>query len=386
MCPTRLLILLVSLPLIWATISLGCSAPSQDELVGEDFRLEPIITGLEKPLYVTSAGDGSDRLFIVEQTGRIFIYKGGHLKSHPLLDLRGRVSSGSEQGLLGLAFPPDFEASGRIYVSFTDRRGTSHLVRYRISTTHPDRLDPTSAETLLTVDQPYPNHNGGHILFGPQGYLYYGLGDGGSGHDPHNNGQDPMTLLGTILRLDVSPETGYTTPADNPFDGQQGRDEVWAYGLHNPWRFHFDSATGDLWIGDVGQDSREEVNREPAGSPGGANYGWRVWEGTHRLYEDQEPGSEVIFPVTEYPHPVGCSVIGGPMVRDPKVPTLQGSYLFGDFCSGKIWGLERSSSGEWKRRLFLDTDLAITSFGKDAEGHVYVVAQGGTIYRITAGN
>lgn len=337
---------------------------------------------LEQPVLVTHAGD--DRLFIVEQRGIIHVWRNGSVRDEPFLDITDRTEATGEQGLLGLAFPDDFATSCVAYVSYTRASdGTSVLARYD-ATGNGSRLDPASREVLLTVDQPHRNHNGGHVTFGPDGYLYYGLGDGGSGGDPHGNGQNTSTLLGSILRLDVSTDEGYAIPSDNPFVGNaSARDEIWAYGLRNPWRFSFDAATGDLWIGDVGQAEREEIDREPAGSTGGVNYGWKAWEGSHR-YDDRTEAPGAVFPVAEYGHQGGsCSVTGGHVYRGDDVPQAQGRYLFADYCTGRIWTLQADGPNGTMEAL-TDTRFRITSFGVDAAGELYVVSHLGGIYRLVS--
>ncbi len=347
-------------------------------------RLEKVADGLDRPLYLTHAGDGSGRLYILEQPGRVRVLAGGALLPEPFLDLTDRVRSrGSEQGLLGLAFAPDFRESGVFYVHYTGRPdGRTVLSRFRLRDGDPRRGDPASEEVLLTVEQPHANHNGGALLFGPDGYLYLALGDGGSAGDPGNRAQDLDSLLGKILRLDVSRPGPYRIPPDNPFVGRPGRDEIWAYGLRNPWRISFDRATGDLWIADVGQNAVEEVNFQPADSPGGENFGWRVWEGSRRYAEGEAPGA--VFPVAEYTHDEGgCAITGGYVYRGQAIPDLAGIYLYGDYCTGHIWGL-RQRDGRWESVRLLDSGLNITSFGEDEAGEVYVVDRGGAVYRIVA--
>ncbi len=351
------------------------------------FDLAPLVQGLREPLYVTHAGDGSGRLFIVERRGTVRIWRDGRLLPEPFADLGPLVATGGpEQGLLSIAFHPDFARNGRVFASYTDRDGHSVVARYRVRADDPDRLDPGSAEMVLRVEQPYANHNGGLILFGPDGYLYVGLGDGGWAGDPHGHGQNRNTLLGALLRLDVDGERGYAIPADNPFARGGGRPEIWAFGLRNPWRFSFDRETGDLYIGDVGQDAREEIDFQPAGDRGGRNYGWSVWEGTRRFRPDREPVSEVTFPVAEYDNlEDGCAVTGGYVYRGQAVPALRGVYVFGDFCSGTIWGLRRGGDGRWRKAELLRTDLRIASFGEDEAGELYVVDYRGAVYRFVPG-
>jgi glucose/arabinose dehydrogenase len=265
---------------------------------------------LDHPVMVVHAGDGSGRLFILEQPGRIRVVQGGRLLPEPFLDITAQVTStGLEQGLIGLAFDPSYRQSGVFFVHYTGENGRTVVARYRVSRQNPNRANPGSGEVLLTHPQPFANHNGGTIRFGPDGYLYIGLGDGGGAGDPHNNAQNLQNWLGKILRIDPRLQGSYRIPPDNPFVGKAGRDEIWNYGLRNPWQFSFDRKTGDLWIADAGQDRMEEVNFEPAGSAGGRNYGWRVWEGTLRYTEGEAPGA--VFPVVTYRHNEECVIAGG---------------------------------------------------------------------------
>jgi glucose/arabinose dehydrogenase len=350
-----------------------------------------VASGLSSPLLVTHAGDGSDRLFVVEKTGTVRIVKGDDLQSAAFIDISRSVSDGGEQGLLGLAFHPSFESNGKLYLSYTDLNGASVIREYRVSS-NPDRVDGSSGRTLLRVKQPYANHNGGHIAFGPDGYLYIGLGDGGSRGDPGNRAQSRDTLLGKILRIDVNRRTGslpYGIPSTNPYVGRSGLDQIWSYGLRNPWRFSFDRSTGDLWIGDVGQGSWEEVDRALPSSGRnagrGVNYGWRVMEGAHCY----RPSSGCIrtgrtLPLTEYSHANGrCSITGGYVYRGTSYPDLVGAYLFADYCSGEIWFVDRAASRGVAPRRALDTSALITSFGEDEAGELYVTNAEGTVYRIS---
>ena len=344
--------------------------------------------GFSAPVLVTNAGDGTGRLFVVEQGGLIKIVKEGAVLPQPFVDLARLVTQGgSEQGLLGLAFDPHYAQSGQFYVDYTDPNGDTRVARYHVSASDPNQADPNSAQILLKVDQPYPNHNGGNLVFGPDGYLYVSLGDGGSQGDPRGNGQNRGALLGKILRLDVSDGSGqYSIPPSNPFTGQSGaKSEVWAYGLRNPWRATFDRATGDFWIGDVGQDIYEEIDRQPAGDKGGEDYGWNYMEGLH-AYQGQAPASaNLTAPVAEYSHQEGgCAVTGGYVYRGASLPEMDGVYVFGDYCSGLTWTLARSGAGDqWQRTLFLNTGFTISSFGEDEAGELYVCDYGGGgIYKL----
>ncbi|MFQ5585763.1 MAG: PQQ-dependent sugar dehydrogenase [Thermodesulfobacteriota bacterium] len=350
-----------------------------------DIELKKVTEGLDSPVHLTHAGDGTGRLFIVEQAGLIRVVKGGQLLKKPFLDIRGRVRSDGEMGLLSVAFHPDFRENGLFFVNYTSSRGGLHTV---VSEFHAeggsDVADGGSERVILTVDQPFSNHNGGQIAFGPDGYLYIGMGDGGSGNDPHDNGQDLSTLLGAMLRIDVDRKDAgreYAVPADNPFRGKRGaRPEVWAYGLRNPWRFNFDPVTGLLFAGDVGQDAREEVDI----IVGGKNYGWRVMEGSICT-----PGigrvcnkSGLTLPIIDYGRREGISVIGGVVYRGHDMPALCGAYLYGDWGSGTIWTLRYRDGKVTDRKLLLETDLSISSFGADEKHNVYVVNHNGGIYRV----
>lgn len=349
--------------------------------------LEPVAGGFTKPLYVSHAGDGSGRLFVVEQAGRIFIVENGQVNPTPFLDIVSIVGSdANEQGLLSVAFHPNYLENGHFFVYYTNKQGDVVIARYQVSG-EPNVADPGSGLILLTVAEPYANHNGGQLVFGADGYLYAGLGDGGSGGDPQNNGQRLDTLLGKILRLDVNNGDPYGVPETNPFVGaDNARPEIWSYGWRNPWRFSFDRATADMYIADVGQNQYEEVNFEPAGAAGGGNYGWRIMEGLYCfISEGCDPESMgLILPVAEYDHSQGCSVTGGYVYRGQQYPELTGTYLYGDYCSGIIWGLRREAGGGWSEAELLQTNHIISSFGQDEAGEVYVVDHsGGQILRIT---
>jgi len=351
------------------------------------FNLTPLVSNLRQPVFLADAGDGSNRLFILEQSGRIRVLQEGNLQSEAFLDLSSKVSCCGERGLLGLAFHPDYKNNGLFYVNYTNTSGDTVVARYKVSP-NPNRADANSAQVLLTIDQPFPNHNGGMLAFGPDGYLYIGMGDGGSGGDPNNNGQNLNTLLSKILRIDVNKsENGkpYAIPKDNPFVGRQGaRPEIWSYGWRNPWRFSFDRQTGDLWVGDVGQNLWEEIDFEAAKSPGGKNYGWRLMEGTH-CYNPQSGcnNGSLVLPLLEYGHDQGCSVTGGYRYRGNAVASLKGTYLYGDYCSGRIWSASEKD-GKWTTKELLKTELRISSFAEDAEGELYVLDHNGAIYKITA--
>lgn len=348
-----------------------------------------VLGGLSQPVGMAAAPGDSTRLFLIEKTGTIRILRGGALLPRPFLDLSGRVSGGSEQGLLGLAFHPSYAQNGKFYVDYTDRSGDTRVVEFQVSP-NPDSASATERE-ILFVDQPYSNHNGGQLVFGPDRKLYVGLGDGGSGGDPQGNGQNLGTLLGKILRLDVDQGTPYSIPPDNPFVGRQGaRGEIWSYGLRNPWRFSFDAETGVMMIGDVGQDAWEEVDVEPAGA-GGRNYGWNRMEGSHCY----PPGSScdqsgLILPIAEYDHRAGCSLTGGFVYRGTALPELRGTYFYGDYCTGLIRSLRVMNGAaaeplDWTAALRTKAGgpmEGLSSFGVDLRGELYLILLSGEIYRL----
>jgi glucose/arabinose dehydrogenase len=326
------------------------------------------------------------RLFVVEKTGGIRIVKDGVLLPDPFLDLSTQVSSGSEQGLLGLAFDPDYATTGRFVVHYTDVAGNTALARFRVSA-DPDRADPASGQVILTASQPYENHNGGQVTFGPDGFLYLGLGDGGSAGDPENRGQDLSDLLGSILRIDVRAGDPYTVPPDNPFIAQpNARPEVWSYGLRNPWRFSFDRATGDLYIADVGQNQFEEIDLSLAGEGGGkgVNYGWSIMEGAHCFHQAGCDQTGLTPPLLEYNHTEGCSVTGGYVYRGSAIPAIQGHYFYADLCqrwvrSFRYAGGVATEETSWPT---LSGGGTIVSFGEDAAGEMYILEAEGRVSKI----
>ena len=365
------------------------------EFVDVRLRLVAHMPGGVSPLAVRHAGDGSRRIFILAQEGRIFIHDGRRLLKRPFLDIRSRVTRGGEKGLLGLAFSPDYMRDRRFYVNYTVRRGRTlytRVSRFRASADDVNLADPGSEQVLFELEQPWGNHNGGDLHFGRDGYLYIGTGDGGAAGDPGDNARNLGDLLGKMLRIDVqgppspSGETcglvaHYAVPEDNPFRSGRGScDEIWAYGLRNPWRWSFDRLTGDLFIGDVGQDLWEEVDFQPASSKGGEFYGWSCMEGSHRYDESRCDGRSMVKPILEYGHQGGnCSITGGYRYRGP-VEALWGLYVYGDFCSGNIWFARQQGRG-WTSRLWRSTNLNISSFGEDEAGNLYVVDLGGAVYR-----
>jgi glucose/arabinose dehydrogenase len=346
--------------------------------------LQEIAGGLAFPLYLTSPPD-DDRLFIVEKGGVIRIIQGGAVLDDPFLDLSSLVSGRAEQGLLGLAFPPDYGASGRFVVHYTDLDGDTRVSLFQVSE-DPNRADPASESVVLTADQPGPAHNGGQILFGPDGLLYVGLGDGAS-HDGDDGGrgQSLADLFGSVLRIDVRSGSGYTVPADNPFVGTEGaRPEIWSYGLRNPWRFSFDRGTGDLYIADVGESMWEEVNRARAGEGAGrgVNYGWSRMEGSQCLVEGCDQ-SGLTLPLVQYDHADGCAVTGGYVYRGDAIPSLQGQYLYADFCQGWVRSFPAEGDPDppvdWPA---LSPGDNITSFGEDGAGELYILTAGGGVFKI----
>jgi len=353
-------------------------------------KAELVVTGFSSPVDITHAGDGSGRLFIILQGGRVVIFDGAQVLSPPFLDITSLVSSGGEQGLLGAAFHPNYVGNGFFYVSYTNAAGDSVIARYSVSV-DPNRADSASGVILLTIAQPFTNHNGGQLQFGPDGYLYISIGDGGSGGDPQNNGQNLGNLLGKILRIDVDSGFPFAVPADNPFVGVGGaREEIWSYGLRNPWRFSFDRLTGDLFIGDVGQASWEEVDFQPDGSTGGENYGWRLMEGSSCFNPAINCNNGTLtLPILEYDHTVGCSVTGGYRYRGSANPDLDGIYVYGDYCTGRIWGAKEDGLGGWTTTELLDTTLLISTFGEDESGEIYVAhfsSPDGALYQIVQAN
>ncbi|MFN8522954.1 MAG: PQQ-dependent sugar dehydrogenase [Chloroflexota bacterium] len=374
----------------------------------------PVATGLRSPVLLTHAGDGSGRRFIIEQRGAIRILtSNGTLLTTPFLDVSATVSSvpnypsTTEQGLLGLAFHPSYGTNGKFYIFYTDRTTGANTVACYTVSGDPNVANPGGTVMLAILDFA-GNHNAGGIAFGPDGYLYVATGDGGGGGDPNENGQSLTALLGKFLRIDINNSAGcsnsYAIPASNPFVGQApALPEIWSYGWRNPYRWSFDRLTGDIYVGDVGQNLFEEISFQAAGTSGGKNFGWDVIEGSHCFNEANFTSplpncntSGMTPPAVEYSHSLGCSVTGGYVYRGALSPALYGMYLYGDYCSGRIWGLRRSGGARWSNAMLLDTNLAISSFGEDEAGEVYVVRHGnssapanqqaasGEIYRLSA--
>lgn len=343
-------------------------------------KLEPMVRRLERPLWLTH--DGTDRLFVIEQPGRVRLIVNGQLQKTPYLDLTKGVLDGGEQGLLCMVFHPDFASNGYLYVNYTRRRPQRQTVISEFRTDpRSDHVDPSTERIITTIDQPYANHNGGQILFGPDGMLYVGMGDGGSANDPQNRAQNLNELLGKILRIDVTPREGYAVPKDNPFVGRTGaRPEIWSLGWRNPWRISFDRETKLMYVGDVGQNKWEEIH--VCVKPG-ENYGWRFYEGTHEFNLNSGPmPKDLIMPIKEYSHDLGLSVTGGYVYRGKKYPSLVGWYIYGDYSSGRIWGLKYENGSITGDALLLHSRAQPASFGEDTDGELYLCDHNGIVYRI----
>ncbi len=343
--------------------------------------LEVAVSGLDSPVYLGApAADG--RLFIVEQAGRIRVVRNGSLQDQPFLDIRAKVKSGGEQGLLSVAFHPQFAQNGFLFVNYTDVNGDTRVERYQ-ATAGSDVANANSAKLILTVDQPYSNHNGGLVLFGPDGMLYIGMGDGGSGGDPHANAQNPTALLGKLLRINVDAGDPYAVPADNPYAGQAGyRGEIWASGLRNPWRFAFDRAAQLLYVADVGQNRWEEIDIVAADRKG-VNYGWNVMEGNHCYLATTCSATGLVTPALEYGHDAGCSVTGGFVYRGAAVPDLRGTYFYADYCKGWVRSFKYVKGAVTEQRTWDFGDIGnVLSFGEDAAGELYILSSNGKAYRL----
>jgi glucose/arabinose dehydrogenase len=396
--PTVVLVLAVWGALGLAATAIPNSALASVNLPSLRLGLQQVASGFTRPVYVTNAQDGSQRLFVVEQAGRIRVVRGGTVQPSPFLDITSSVSSGGERGLLGLAFSPQYRTTGRFYIYYTNLDGNV-LVERCVASDPASDTPVISRQSILGIAQPFANHNGGGLQFGPDRYLYVGVGDGGGGGDPRDRAQRGGYLLGKMLRIDVGERevpatfTGtYRIPPSNPLVGRRGqRGEVWARGLRNPWRFSFDSGSGHMWIGDVGQNRYEEIDFQPVGR-GGLNYGWRVWEGRHRFTTRPRTVSRrgFTFPIFEYKHPYGTSVTGGYVYRGSQYPALYGTYLYADFGKGWIGGIRRySATGRYlnppQREKLLHTGLTISSFGVDEARELYLCGWGnGGLYQVTA--
>jgi glucose/arabinose dehydrogenase len=350
-----------------------------------------VAEGLEHPTGLENAGDDSNRLFLLEQAGVIRIFQAGQLLPEPFIDLRARVSTsgGTTRGLLGLAFHPDYAENGFFFIQYTRSGGEIVLSRLQVSA-DPNRADPDSEQVLLSVQPPVGEHNGGKLAFGPDGYLYVALGDGGGpGYfDQAGNAQNLQTLFGSLLRLDVDPDPAgeadrlYRIPPDNPFSQGGGLPEIWAFGLRNPWRFAFDRLTGDVFIADVGESQWEELNFLPAGSPGGVNFGWNYREALHPFIGLAPSYLNLQDPILEYDHTQGCSITGGEVYRGQQLPEWFGVFIYGDYCSGNIWGLLRDPAGNWQNEQVFTLQVYLTSFGVDEGGELYLVDYRGKVYQL----
>jgi glucose/arabinose dehydrogenase len=377
----RILLCLLSLAACDGNPSDGEPPPGETAI-----RLQQVASGLSSPVHL-AAPAGDARLFVVEQPGRIRVVEGGSLLPAPFLDITDRVGVGGERGLLSVAFHPQYASNGFLYVNYTDRAGDTRVERYRVSADR-NRADAASAQLVIGIDQPFANHNGGLVAFGPDGKLYIGMGDGGGGGDPLETGQDPMQLLGKMLRLDVDAAQPYAIPAGNPYAGRtDGRPEIWALGVRNPWRFSWDRAANLLYVADVGQNRLEEINAVPAGQAG-ANYGWDLMEGSDCF--EPRTGCDragLVVPVVEYTHDDGCSVTGGFVYRGQDIPALRGHYLYSDYCQGWIRSFRHDGGQAADARTWDVQNVGnVTSFGEDSRGELYVLSSGGGVYRIVAGS
>ena len=376
-------LLAVAALVAWAGCGDDGSPPSgpSDGVSDVSLAVDEVVTGLSRPLHLTSPA-GDSRLFVVEKGGVVRVITGdGTLQSEPYLDLTGRISTGSEQGLLSLVFHPDFATNGRFFVNFTDTSGDTRVEEFVVDDPAASAVTQTEGSLVLGVDQPASNHNGGLLKFGSDGMLWIGLGDGGGGGDPEGNGQDPTTLLGSMLRIDVDAGSPYEAPSDNPFVGESGRDEVFAYGLRNPWRFAFDRSRGLLYVADVGQSSWEEVSVIPADSAG-VNFGWNVMEGAHCYDADSCDTSGLQLPAVEYPTSEGCAIIGGEVYRGDAIPELRGHYFYADFCSLRLRSF-RYREGDEQQPVSWDVGAPgrPLGFGRDSDGELYLLMDGGSVYR-----
>ena len=366
---------------------LGCSSPpgTAPPATTDSLRLVPVVTsGLSSPVYLTAPTGDTARLFVVEQSGQIRIVQHGQLLPAAFLDIHTRLVSGGEQGLLSVAFHPNYGTNGYLYVNYTDLNGDTRVERYTVSAADSNLADTATHKLIIFIPQPYTNHNGGLVMFGPDGMFYIGMGDGGSGGDPQNRAQSPDSLLGKLLRIDVDGGDPYAIPAGNPFAASGGAKEIWALGLRNPWRFAFDRSAGLLYIGDVGQGAWEEVDVQPA-SQGGLNYGWRIMEGAHCYNPANCSSAGLVLPAVEYDHSNGqCAIIGGFVYRGTRFPALAGQYFYADLCAGWVRSFSYAGGAvtgqtSWNLDVSPGTPL---SFGEDARGELYLLTGGGDVYRI----
>ncbi len=385
----RSMSLLFALVTFGLACGVGCSTSSEPDDPNDpgdpgsvQLAVEVVAGGLSSPVYLTAPA-GDPRLFVVEQAGRIRIVKDRQLLGTPFLDISSKVASGGERGLLSIAFHPDYASNGFFYTSYTDNNGDTRIERYTV-TADPDVADPNSAKLILAEPQPAGNHNGGLILFGPDGMLYIGLGDGGGGGDTYGNGQNLGTRLGALLRVDVDAGDPFVIPTDNPFvNDPNARGEIWAYGLRNPWRFAFDGADGVLYIADVGQNDWEEVNAVSA-TAGGLNYGWPIMEAAH-CFSPRTGCNQtgLVMPVIEYDHGDGCSVTGGFVYRGTAIPELRGHYFYSDWCSGFLRSFRYSNGSATDQRDWAVGSVGrVLSFGVDAAGELYILSGNGRVYRL----
>lgn len=373
-----------------AGFALGChgetaAGPGPGPGPGDSAALQLVTSGLSYPDFVTTPAGDTTRLFVVEQSGAIRVVRHDSLLPTSFLDFTGHIGFGGERGLLSMAFHPSYASNGHFYVYYTNLAGDIRIVRYTVSA-NPNVADSTTGDTILKVfHETYDNHNGGLLLFGPDGKLYAGLGDGGLSGDPSGNGQNLDTLLAKILRLDVDGGSPYAVPADNPFVGHAGaRGEIWQYGLRNPWRFSFDRMSGDLYVGDVGQNLYEEVDVLTAGSPAGGNYGWNVMEGKHCYGASSCNRLGLTLPLVEYGHGDGCAVTGGYVYRGTKIPAISGLYFYGDYCSGWVRSFRYAGGAATENRDWplLAVSGGLSSFGEDARGELYITSLSGRLYRV----
>lgn len=387
---SRFVPIVLALTLVATSVWIPTTA-AQDESPGFDIGFEPVAEGFDQPVDFTHANDGTGVLYVAEKPGTVRMIVDSERVEEPFLDISDRVgSSGYEQGLLGIAFPPDYADSRVVYVYYTNQRDYTVVSRFNVADN--DIADPESEQVILQQEQPYANHNGGQIRFGPDGYLYIALGDGGSGGDPLNAGQRLDTWLGKILRIDVDPAIlpegePYLIPEDNPLiDDEEALSEIYAFGLRNPWRFTFDAETGDMLVADVGQNAIEEINLLPAGTDEALNFGWNITEGSSCFLEPDCDLTGLTLPILEYPHAEGsCSVTGGAVYYGQNLPELHGTYIFADFCSGLVWQGVRGDDGTWTMSDPIQSGLAISSFGVDDQGEVYVVdLNRGIVFRLEA--
>jgi len=362
-----------TIPLLLASLSISNAWAAKLELLPQQF---------ESPVLLTHSNTNDDRLFVVEKTGHVYLLENSFSKKSLYIDASSLITTrGNEQGLLSIAFHPEFKHNGYLFIYYTAKNGDNTLARLTVSLPESMQVNLDSLEVLFAEKDPASNHNGGMLTFGHDGYLYLGMGDGGRGGDPWNNAQNLQNRLGKLLRINVNSASGYTIPQDNPFlANKQAKPEIWAYGLRNPWRHSFDSLTGDLWIADVGQEKWEEINLQSADSKGGENYGWKMMEGKHCYAPKKDcDNGKLTHPVAEYSHKQGCSITGGYVYRGENIPSIVGKYIYADFCSGTIWGIDQNLS--FSVQVVMQTELNISSFGEDASGEIYLLDYNGGIYK-----